>query len=264
MLGNHEVMNLLGRPARRHAGDLRGLRRRRLRQDPRARLERVQGADEPPGPAPGPNETPAAYTRTQDTWLKAYAPGCIEYRQALGPRGVYGRWLRGRPIAVQVGDSVFMHAGPPTRSSVASVAELNTKARQEIERFDRFLQRLVDAGWPGRGSASRTRWRWPPPRCAGRRRSSTDAKAKGETPNLEGIDVDAGARRPATILQIGSWSLLAGEGPLWYRGYANAIDEALQGRSQRCSAGGRRSRLVVGHTVQPRLPHPRPFRVACS
>ncbi len=140
-----------------------------------------------------PKETPAAYTRTKETWLKAYPPGCIEYRQALGPRGPYGRWLRGRPIAVQVGDSVFMHAGPDP-SSVASVAELNTKARQELERFDRFLQRLVDARlarpwfrFEDILAVAAAEVRWTAALLA-------DAKAKGETPNLEGIDVELVAR----------------------------------------------------------------------
>ena len=51
------------------------------------------------------------------------------------------------------------------------------------------------------------------------------------------------------MLQIGTWSLLAGEGPLWYRGYANAIDEALQGRVTTLLSRWKASRLVVGHTV---------------
>ena len=194
-----------------------------------------------------PKETPAAYTRTKETWLKAYPPGCIEYRQALGPRGPYGRWLRGRPIAVQVGDTVFMHAGPDP-SSVASVAELNTKARQELERFDRFLQRLVDARLARPWfrfedilavAAAEVRWT---------AALLTDAKAKGETPNLEGIDIEL-VKEASDVLQIGTWSLLAGEGPLWYRGYANAIDEALQGRVPILLSRWKASRIVVGHTV---------------
>ena len=247
VLGNHEVMNLLG--------DLRDATPEicaAFADDDSARtrdevLGRVRADWWSARARTRPQETPAAYTRTKETWLKAYSPGCIEYRLALGPRGPYGRWLRGRPIAVQVGDSVFMHAGPDP-SSVASVAELNTKARQEIERFDRFLQRLVDARlarpwfrFEDILAVAAAEVRWTAALLA-------DAKAKGETPNLDGIDVEL-VREASEVLQIGTWSLLAGEGPFWYRGYANAIDEALQGRVTTLLSRWKASRLVVGHTV---------------
>ena len=246
VLGNHEVMNLLG--------DLRDATPEICAAfadaDSAKTRDRAWGEYEDLIAARArtrPQETPAAYTRTKEAWLAAYPAGCIEYRQALGPRGPYGRWLRGRPIAVQVGDSVFMHAGPNPSSEV-SVADLNSKARQEIERFDRFLQRLVDARlarpwfrFEDILSVAAAEIRWTGARLA-------DAKAKGETPNLEGIDVDL-VREASDVLQIGTWSLLAGEGPLWYRGYANAADEALQGRVVSLLSRWKASRIVVGHTV---------------
>jgi hypothetical protein len=246
-LGNHEVMNLLG--------DLRDATPEicaafadgnSARTRERAWTE-YQGLIEARART-RPNETPPAYNRTQETWMTAYPPGCIEYRQALGPRGPYGRWLRGRPIAVQVGSSVFMHAGPPP-DTTASVDELNATAKREIERFDRFLQRLVDARLARPWfrfedtlavAAAEVRWTGA---------ILTDAKAKGETPNLEGIDVDL-VKEASDILQIGSWSLLAGEGPLWYRGYATAVDEVVQAPLAGLLGRWKATRLVVGHTPQ--------------
>jgi hypothetical protein len=246
VLGNHEVMNLLG-DLRDATPDIcaafadsgSATTRERAWRDyeqlvaARARIR--------------PNEAPAAYTRTSTSWLEAYPVGCIEYRQALSPRGPYGRWLRGRPIAAQVGDSVFMHAGP-NPATVVTVAELNARAKQEIERFDRFLQRLVDARMARPWfrfedilavAAAEVRW------TAG---ILTAAKEKGETPNLEGIDVEL-VREASEILQIGTWSLLAGDGPLWYRGYATAADEALQTPVAGLLDRWKARRIVVGHTV---------------
>jgi hypothetical protein len=246
VIGNHEVMNLLGDlrdatpdicAAFADAGS--ATTRERAWRDyeqliaARARIR--------------PNETPAAYTRTSASWLEAYPVGCIEYRQALSPRGPYGRWLRGRPIAAQVGDSVFMHAGP-NPATVVTVAELNAKAKQEIERFDRFLQRLVVARMARPWfrfedilavAAAEVRW------TGG---ILAAAKEKGETPNLEGIDVEL-VREASEILQIGTWSLLAGDGPLWYRGYATAADEALQAPVAELLDRWKARRIVVGHTV---------------
>jgi hypothetical protein len=246
VIGNHEVMNLLG-DLRDATPDIcaafadsgSATTRERAWRDyeqliaARARIR--------------PNETPAAYTRTNASWLEAYPIGCIEYRQALSPRGPYGRWLRGRPIAAQVGDSVFMHAGP-NPAAVITVAELNAKAKQEIARFDRFLQRLVDARMARPWfrfedilalAAAEVRWTGA---------ILTAAKEKGETPNLEGIDVEL-VREASEILQIGTWSLLAGDGPLWYRGYATAADEALQVPVTGLLDRWKVRRIVVGHTV---------------
>lgn len=247
VIGNHEVMNLLG--------DLRDATAaicaafadagsEKLRE--RAWSDYTGLVEARARTRPG--ETPAAYTRTRETFLEAFPPGCIEYRQVLGPRGPYGRWLRSRPIAVQVDDSVFMHAGPNPATAV-TVAELNATAKREIERFDRFLQRLVDTRMARPWfrfedvlalAAAEVRWT---------NGILERAKLAGETPDLTGIDVDL-VREAADILQIGTWSLLAGDGPLWYRGYATADDAALQPAAEGLLARWKASRLVVGHTPQ--------------
>ncbi|MGE0362129.1 MAG: metallophosphoesterase [Vicinamibacterales bacterium] len=247
VLGNHEVMNLLGdlRDATPEicaafadaASEKTRERGWRDYEDLIAARARTR-----------PQEAAPAYTRTKETWLEAYPPGCIEYRQALGPRGSYGRWLRGRPIAVQVDDSVFMHAGP-NPAGTAPVAELNATAKREIERFDRFVQRLVDARLARPWfrfedvlavAAAEVRWT---------NGVLERAKLAGETPDLSGIDVDL-VREAVEVLQIGTWSLLAGDGPLWYRGYATAADAVLQPAVAGLLARWKVSRIVVGHTPQ--------------
>jgi len=247
VLGNHEVMNLLGdlRDATPEIcaafADANSPRTRERAWSDYQALVAARARTRP-------GETPPAYTRTQEAWLAAYPPGCIEYRQALGPRGSYGRWLRGRPIAVQVDDSVFMHAGP-NPAGAATVAELNATARREIERFDRFVQRLVDARLARPWfrfedvlavAAAEVRWT---------NGVLERAKLAGETPDLSGIDVDL-VREAADVLQIGTWSLLAGDGPLWYRGYATADDAVLEPAVAGLLARWKVSRIVVGHTPQ--------------
>ena len=84
------------------------------------------------------------YARSREAWMEAHPPGCLEYREAMSPRGVYGKWLREKSIAAQVGDSLFMHAGiNPARPAPKSIAEVNDRARAEIRRIDAHRQRLV-------------------------------------------------------------------------------------------------------------------------
>lgn len=246
VLGNHEVMNLLG-DLRDATPDICAAFADSGSATTRERAWRDYQQLISARARTRPQETPPAYNRTPETWLSAYPVGCIEYRQALSPRGAYGRWLRSRPIAAQVGDGVFMHAGP-NPDSVVTVAELNTKARQEIERFDRFLQRLVDARMARPWfrfedilAVAAAEVRWTTAIIAA-------AKERGETPNLEGIDVDL-VREANAILQIGTWSLLAGDGPLWYRGYATADDDALKPAVLGLLERWKARRIVVGHTV---------------
>src|SRR5262245_13889047 len=76
LLGNHEVMNMLG--------DLRYVTPEEL----------ASYADQSPAPdAPG------------------TALGLAGHRAAFGPSGRYGRWLRGRPGVLRIGGTLFMHGG---------------------------------------------------------------------------------------------------------------------------------------------------------
>jgi len=55
-------------------------------------------------------EVPPVYQpEAKDAWMAAHPPGAIEYVEAIGPKERYGKWLRSRPAAVRVGDTVFVH-----------------------------------------------------------------------------------------------------------------------------------------------------------
>jgi hypothetical protein len=53
------------------------------------------------------------------------------------------------------------------------------------------------------------------------------------------------------VLKIDEWTLLAAEGPLWYRGYAQLPDDAGGGPFTALVAKYNARRFVVGHTPQP-------------
>ena len=97
LLGNHEVMNMLG--------DLRYLTPEEL----------ASYADQSPVPdAPG---TPR---------------GLAGHRVAFGPEGRYGRWLRGRPGVLRIDGTLFMHGGLQPAVPARTLAELNRWVRQDL------------------------------------------------------------------------------------------------------------------------------------
>ncbi|WNG44404.1 metallophosphatase [Archangium minus] len=97
LLGNHEVMNMLG--------DLRYVTPGEL----------ASFADQDPTPdAPG----------TQQ--------GLNGHRAAYGLQGRYGRWLRTHPAVVRINDTLFVHGGVAPEVPAKTLTELNRWVKQDL------------------------------------------------------------------------------------------------------------------------------------
>ncbi|MEO8678283.1 MAG: metallophosphoesterase, partial [Vicinamibacterales bacterium] len=142
LLGNHEVMNLLGEtrdanpPIFAKFADAQSEARR---QKGWKDYSAIGAAKLAKGEA-----VPDVYRQPEDKWMESHPPGFIEYRDAIGPKGKYGAWLRGKPMVTITGGSIFMHAGIPPATAPAKIDELNDQLKDEVRRMDRFVQRLVD------------------------------------------------------------------------------------------------------------------------
>ena len=111
LLGNHEVMNLIGetRDVTREIfatfADANSEKRRQQAWEDYAKLAAAKKDKGEP--------VPAVYAQTREAWLTTHPPGFVEYKEALSPKGKYGAWLRGKPIVTVVDGNIFMHAGIP-------------------------------------------------------------------------------------------------------------------------------------------------------
>src|SRR5688572_21218336 len=96
LLGNHEVMNLIGdtRDVTREIfatfATADSEKRRLTAYEDYARLAAAKTAKGEP--------VPEVYAQTREAWLTTHPPGYVEYRDAFAPRGKYGAWLRDKPI----------------------------------------------------------------------------------------------------------------------------------------------------------------------
>jgi hypothetical protein len=246
ILGNHEAMNLVGElrdvtPAicAAFAGTDAEKARDTAWREYEALVRRRSRARR--------GEQPPALPRTKAAFMAAFPPGCLEYRRALGPDGDYGRWLRTLPIAVKIDRTVFMHAGAPP-ATTDSLDVLNARAKAEVAKFDALLARLTRANLAAPWfrledtlAVAAAEVRWVNARVA-------EAKARGEAPDLGGVD-PALVEAASEVLGVGDWSLLDGDGPLWYRGYAMAEEAALDAPLAGLLARWDADRLVVGHSV---------------
>jgi len=173
-------------------------------------------------------------------WMEEHPPGFFELREAFGPDGKYGKWIRSNQAVVQVGDGLFVHGGLNPALEFASVKELNDRVVDDVRAFDAMWRALVDAGVIWRHMTFAEAVRFAEEEGAWYLASN---KA-GEKP----VEVKAG---PEIVRLIGykDWITVSPGGPLWYRGLAtepeSKLDEALTAMLDRLKA----KYLVVGHSV---------------
>jgi hypothetical protein len=164
-------------------------------------------------------------------------------REAFGPKGHYGRWLRRKAIFARVDDSVFMHAGISPEYLQPSLDDLSRNVRREIEQWDEGVRWLVREN---KVAAQ------PPPvaameaaRAEIERINALAAEAKA-TPDMGRI-----AQLLLPVANIGQSSLFAEKGPLWFRGFSMWEEEPARQLIDQLLERHRVKRFVTGHTVQP-------------
>jgi hypothetical protein len=178
----------------------------------------------------------------RNDWLRAHPPGYLEYIEAMGPNGRYGRWLRSRKVVTKVDDSFFMHAGISLESN-AGIDDVNRLVEREIRMFDEAVSTLQEARLI---APSFTLQEIVSAVSSEINRIATSLKEKKELgPEVTQEYVG----RLQRMLTIDKWSLITAEGPLWFRGYATLGDDAQpQVEALLKRLGG--ARFVVGHTPQ--------------
>ena len=195
LLGNHEVMNLVGhtRDATPEIFAAWADRRSDVRRERAfADAQRLAGG-----------------TLDKVAWLAAHPPGFIEYREAFGPTGRYGRWLRSKKVVLKIDGTIFMHAGIAP-GSAPSLDAINARVRADLQAWDdgvRWLEQrhliLPFSTMPETIAASEAELA----RIAAR----ADAKKSAR-------DDERAVQRLQPVAAIRQSSLFTSDGPLWLRG----------------------------------------------
>jgi hypothetical protein len=179
----------------------------------------------------------------REAWMQAHPPGYLEYAEAIGPSGKYGKWLRARKVVLEVDGTIFMHAGI-SRDVPGSLDDINRAVEREIRSFDRILDTMADAGLVER---SFTLHEIVSAAGIELQHLSASLAAKEEQPAYVTREFVETLQQLRTI---DTWNLRAPEGPLWFRGYATWSPQALPQVQQLLTRFGA-ARFAVGHTPQP-------------
>ncbi len=234
LLGNHEMMNIMG--------DLRYVapevyssfidgkseqRRQKAYQD-HVKLLRNQAKV---------LGTPTEFTSEfEEQWMKGHPAGFLEYREALEPDGKYGRWLRKRPAIAQIGDTLFLHGGIHPKLSSLKVKEINQRIRDEIQAFDAYTQNMVQEKLILSFFTLDE--------------IVSSAQAEVERQESKGRKQDKQLTRLKEFLNFGSWLSTHPDGPLWFRGFARWSEEEGAKHLPDLLKAHNAKHFVVGHTPQ--------------
>lgn len=229
LLGNHEVMNMVGdlryvSPAEYQA--FATTQSAPVRD--RAFQDYQKFVSEHGAKASG---TPGAPDR--DTWMAEHPLGFFELRDAYGPDGAYGRWFRKHDAVAQIGDTIFLHGGLDPNLHYKSVAEINKRTHAELSTFDSLWKSLSDAKviWPYMTLEEAIQ----------QVQRELQSAAATFAPNAQAA--------VAQLRELPHWTIISPQGPLWYRGLAQDPEGGLRSKLDDMLKRLKAVHIVMGHTV---------------
>ena len=236
LLGNHEVMNLLGDlryvtpPSYAAFADKDSEKRRqavyREYSGWLASHSKSLAAVSPP-----------VFPTTEEGWMSTHPAGFLEYREAFGPDGKYGKWIRQHDAVVQIGGTIFLHGGIAPALTSMSLEKINSQVREEIATFDKTMREL------------QSRKIVLPSFTLREVTVAVQLKLAEERSAPAPPDADF-HNRLVHILDISKWLCMRDDGPLWFRGYDGWSDEEGVEQISKILAPYHASHIVVAHTVQ--------------
>lgn len=247
LLGNHEILNLLGETRDvtpeifATFADADSEKRRESAWQDYARLAELKKQKS--------EQVPNVYAQTREQWMDSHPPGYVEYRQAMSPRGKYGAWLRGKPIVTEVDGTIFMHAGIAPGAAPARLDDLNDQVRNEVRRMDRFVQQLVDLKLATPAFSLNEVVQVAANEIALANARIAEAKAAGTDVDMRRFNVPM-LNAAQDIMKIDSWVSINPEGAMWYRGLSTLPDDPAGGPFAALLQKYNSRRFVTGHTPQ--------------
>jgi Calcineurin-like phosphoesterase len=231
LLGNHEVMAMMGDMRYVSPEDYQSFangQSEKVRQNAyRDYLRFLAERADLTGVAP-------AQSISSEKWMAEHPPGFFERRDAFGPMGVYGRWLRQHNVAYQSGDVVFVHGGLSPNLTFDDVGDLNGQMQGTLQAFDRGWQSLVKGGiiWQYM-TIDEAVLEIQRERAAIPMREVENTKLKDELEKFIGLL---------------TW-LVSPDNPTWYRGLAQQPEQILGPSLDAMMARLKIDTIVAGHSV---------------
>jgi hypothetical protein len=236
LLGNHEVMNLMGDLRYVSVGNFKSFadddsekrRRSAFQQYMAWRKDHPQLLAELNQPV---------LPETESEWMIRHPLGFIEQREAFGPSGIYGKWLRQRSAVARIGGVIFLHGGINPDLSSMELDQINERIRSEIHQYDDARQYFAQENVLLPFFTLQESIAVAQAELIAERKQPTSSSA----PRLARLEQS---------LELGSWLCVREDGPVWYRAYDQWSEEEGASKADRILAAYHATHIVTGHTVQ--------------
>jgi hypothetical protein len=182
-------------------------------------------------------ELPQPMELTEPEWMARHPLGLLEQRDAFAPGGKYGEWLRGHPAVTEIQGTIFLHGGIQPGLAETTLASLDSKIHDEIKEFDSTKQYLQDENL------------------------ILSFFNLQEIANVLQAEIIAEQKSRALVnaprqvrilnfLKFQDWLSVRVDGPLWFRGYDQWNEEDGAVQITTILKAYKATHIVVGHTVQ--------------
>jgi hypothetical protein len=235
LLGNHEMMNIMGDlryvTPENYASfaDANSEERRKLAYKDYVKWRESHTALL--------TELPQPLEVTEAEWMARHPAGFIEQREAFSPKGNYGKWLRGHDALAEIAGAIFLHGGISPSVASMKLNAINSRIRDEIRTFDSCKQYMVDERLilPFFNLQE----------IAAVVQAEVSAEQKSRVPANRELRA-----RISEVLQFQDWLSVRTDGPLWFRGYDQWSEEEGSVQVDKILQSFKVNHLVTGHTVQ--------------
>ena len=236
LLGNHEVMNLMGDLRYVSAGNYASFvdGESEKRQTNAFQKYMAWRKDHPQLLA---ELNQPVLPETEAEWMTRHPLGFIEHRDAFSPDGIYGKWLRQRPALAKIGGVIFLHGGINPDLTSLGLDQINERIRSEIHQYDEARQYLADEKVLLPYFTLQE--------AVAVAQAELIAEHKQSTPSHETRQA-----RIEQFLALGGWLCVREDGPLWYRAYDQWSEEEAVSKVEKILGACNATNIVVGHTVQ--------------
>lgn len=236
LLGNHEMMNLMGDLRYVSVGNYASFADSDSESRRQSAFQKyVQWRKAHPQLLAELNQP--VLPETEAEWMIRHPLGFVEHRAAFSPTGIYGKWLRQRSALIKIGQVIFLHGGINPDLTSLGLDQINDRIRGEMNQYDESRQYLADENvlLP----------------FFTLQEAIAVAQAESIAERKQGAkSSDARLARIEQFLALGGWLCVREDGPLWYRGYDQWSEEEGAPKVEKILAAYNATNIVVGHTVQ--------------
>ena len=182
-------------------------------------------------------ELPQPMELTEAEWMARHPAGFVEQREALGPTGRYGEWLRGHAVVAEIDGVIFLHGGIHPDLAKTKLDAMNKRIHDEIKAFDASKQYLQNE------KLILPFFSFQEINSVLRAELSAEQKSRVPASNERQLKIQE-------LLKLADWFSVRPDGPVWFRGYDQWTDEQGAPQASKILEAYKATHIVVGHTVQ--------------